>query len=161
MVTATRRKQYPSRPTQNEKTQKTRKKIQTQKAPSTDLDSEKDRVLKEKLTRLYEDISSAPSYSAKIEKFLRHNFIHSVHRRITKKKFPRRRVISRFPFEYFMGDLIEYPNFKYQNKGYKYILVLIDCFTKMIYVRPMKQKSKEWTADAFESIFKEFDNFRT
>ena len=159
MVTATRRKQYPSRPTQYEKTQKTRKKIQTQKAASTDLDSEKDRVLREKLTRLYEDISSAPSYSAKIEKFLRHNFIHSVHRRITKKKFPRRRVISRFPFENFMGDLIEYPNYKYQNKGYKYILVLIDCFTKMIYVRPMKQKSKEWTADAFESIFKTFDTF--
>ena len=159
MVTATRRKQYPSRPIHYEKTQKTRKKIQTQKAASTDLDSEKDRVLREKLTRLYEDISSAPSYSAKIEKFLRHNFIHSVHRRITKKKFPRRRVISRFPFENFMGDLIEYPNYKYQNKGYKYILVLIDCFTKMIYVRPMKQKSKEWTADAFESIFKEFDTF--
>ena len=58
-----------------------------------------------------------------------------------------------------MADLIEYPSFKYQNKGYKYILILIDCFTKMIYCRPMKQKSKEWTADAFESIFKEFDTF--
>ena len=56
-----------------------------------------------------------------------------------------------------MGDLIEYPNFKYQNKGYKFILILIDCFTKKIYARPMKQKSKEWTADAFESILKEFD----
>ena len=111
----------------------------------------------EKLTKLYEDISSVPSYSAKIEKFSRHNYIHSVHRRIQKKTFPRRRVISRFPFENFMGDLIEYPNFKYQNKGYKYILLLIDCFTKMIYARPMKQKSKEWTADAFESIFKNFD----
>ena len=58
-----------------------------------------------------------------------------------------------------MADLIEYPNFKYQNKGYKYILILIDCFTKMIYARPMKQKSKEWTADGFESIFKDFDTF--
>ena len=111
------------------------------------------------MTKLYEDISSAPSYSAKIENFLRHNYIHSVHRRITKKHFPRRRVISRFPFENFMADLIEYPNFNYQNKGYKYILILIDCFTKMIYARPMKKKSKEWTADAFESMFKEFDTF--
>ena len=111
------------------------------------------------MTRLYEDISSAPSYSAKIADFLRHNYNHSLHRRIIKKTFPRRRVISRFPFENFMGDLIEYPNFKYQNNGYQYILILIDCFTKMIYARPMKRKSKEWAGDAFESIFKEFDTF--
>ena len=58
-----------------------------------------------------------------------------------------------------MGDLIEYPSFAYQNRGYKYILVLIDCFTKMIYACPMKKKSKEWAADAFESIFKQFDQF--
>ena len=113
----------------------------------------------EKLTRLYEDISSAPSYSAKIADFLRHNYTHSVHRRITKKTFPRRRVISRFPFENFMGDLIEYPQYKWQNNGYQYILILIDCFTKMIYARPMKRKSKEWSAEAFQSIFNEFDTF--
>ena len=125
----------------------------------TPQESEKDKILTEKLTRLYEDISSAPSYSAKISDFLRHNYNHSLHRRITKKTFPRRRVISRFPFENFMGDLIEYPNYKRQNKGYQFILILIDCFTKMIYARPMKRKSKEWTADAFQSIFKEFDTF--
>ena len=156
MVTATRNKNYKN-PIQNEKARKAPK--IPRPTLSTDLGSEKEKILTEKLTRLYEDISSAPSYSAKIEKFLRHNFVHSVHRRILKKKFPRRRVISRFPFENFMGDLIEYPHYKYQNKGYKYILILIDCFTKMIYVRPMKQKSKEWTADAFESIFKDFDTF--
>ena len=157
MVTATRSKNYTNRPLQNEKAREAPR--IPRPTPTTDLGSEKEKILTEKLTRLYEDISSAPSYSAKIEKFLRHNFVHSVHRRIVKKKFPRRRVISRFPFENFMGDLIEYPHYKYQNKGYKYILILIDCFTKMIYVRPMKQKSKEWTADAFESIFKDFDTF--
>ena len=29
----------------------------------------------------------------------------------------------------------------------------------MIYACPMKKKSKEWAADAFESIFKQFDQF--
>ena len=157
MVTATRRKNYQKQSINNRKV-KPRKET-PQAVPIIDQDSEKGKILTEKLTKLYEDISSVPSYSAKIENFLRHNFIHSVHRRITKRKFPRRRVISRFPFENFMGDLIEYPNFKYQNKGYKYILILIDCFTKMIYARPMKKKSKEWTADALISIFKEFDTF--
>ena len=126
---------------------------------SSDPKSDKDKIWTEKLTRLYEDISSAPSFSAKITDFLRHNKTHSLHRRIIKKIFPRRKVISRFPFENFMGDLIEYPSFRHQNRGYKFILVLIDCFTKMIYAVPMKKKSKEWTADAFETIFKEFDQF--
>ena len=69
--------------------------------------------------------------------------------------------MARFPFEIFMADLIEYPNDRFVNNGYKFILILIDCFTKMVYAAPMKKKNKEWTADAFESIFKHFDQFPT
>ena len=100
-----------------------------------------------------------PNYSAKINDFLRKNDVHGVYKRISKRKFPRRRVIARFPFDLFMGDLIEYPLEKYINRGYKFILILIDCFTKKLYAAPMKKKTKEWTADAFESIFKKFDQF--
>ena len=108
---------------------------------------------------LYTDITSKPSYSAKIADFLRHHDVHGVYRRIVKKKFPRRRVIARFPFEIFMGDLIEYPQYKYKNHGFKFILVLIDCFTKKLYTAPMKKKTKECAALAFESIFKDFDRY--
>ena len=110
---------------------------------------------------LYKDVKSVPSYGAKITDFLRQHDVHGVYRRIVKRKFPRRKVIARFPFDLFMADLIEYPNRKmvYTNNGYRFILLLIDCFTKMIYVAPMKRKSKEWTSDAFESIFKNFDQF--
>ena len=115
--------------------------------------------MKEKLDILYNDIKSVPNYSAKITDFLRKNNVHGQYRRIIKKTFPRRRVISRFPFDLFMADLIEYPHDRFVNNGYKFILILIDCFTKMVYAAPMKKKNKEWTADAFESIFKEFDEF--
>ena len=111
------------------------------------------------LEKLYEDIESAPSYSAKIDAYLRSNAVHSRHRRIVKKKFPRRKIISRFPFDIFMADLIEYPQFKFQNNGYVYILVIIDCFTRKVWVEPMKRKNSQWTADAFEAIFKKFDEF--
>ena len=116
-------------------------------------------TLKDALDKLYEDIESAPSYSAKIEAYLRNNTVHSRHRRIVKKKFPRRRIISRFPFDIFMADLIEYPRLKHQNNGYVYILVLIDCFTRKVWAEPMKRKNAQWTSDAFESIFKHFDEF--
>lgn len=113
----------------------------------------------EQMKELYEDVKSVPSYSAKITEFLRSHDLHSKYRRIVKKKFPRRRVIARFPFEVFMADLIEYQPDRFVNRGYKFILLVIDCFTKMIYVAPMKRKTKEWSADAFESIFKNFDRF--
>ena len=114
-----------------------------------------------KLQEIYENIKSSPSFSAKITKFLQQNPIHSVHKRIVKHKFPRRRIITRYPFQIFQGDLIEYSQsaFSYANKGNRFILVLIDCFSKMVYARPVKRKSAECMAMAFESIFNEFDYF--
>ena len=117
--------------------------------------------MKDKLNKLYSDIKSVPSYSAKITEFLRQHDTHGPYQRISKRTFPRRRIISRFPFEYFMADLIEYPRSttKRINRGYVYILILIDCFTKKIYAAPMKNKTKEASADAFNSILKNFDQF--
>lgn len=113
----------------------------------------------EKLNELYTNIKSIPSYSAKIADFLRQNELHSTHRRIVKKKFPRRRVISRFPFELFMADLIDYKNYSRFNKGYRYILVMIDCFTRMTYTAPLVLKNAENTAQALESIFSNFSRY--
>ena len=164
----TRRKNYQPKPTvtKQKPSELIKKPTVNQKKPenpstkvSSDPKSDKEKIWTEKLTRLYEDISSAPSYSAKITDFLRQNETHSLHRRIIKKVFPRRKVISRFPFENFMADLIEYPRFGFHNRGYKFILLMIDCFTKMLYAVPMKKKSKEWASEAFEKIFSQFDQF--
>ena len=116
--------------------------------------------LKDKLESLYTDIKSVPSYSAKLGEFLRNQYVHSTHRRVVKRKnFPRRRVIARFPFEIFMGDLIEFTQYKRQNKGYSFILLLIDCFTKVIYTAPIKSKNQDDCLLAFQSIFDQFDQF--
>ena len=131
----------------------------TAKKPIKDIPDNKEDSLNTKLDKLYEDIKSVPNYSAKITEFLRQHDTHGPYQRIKKKIFPRRRVISRYPFEFFMADLIEYPQFKYINRGYKYILVCIDCFTRVVWAVPMKEKSSKWSADAFNSIFKNFDEF--
>ena len=108
----------------------------------------------EKLNKLYEDIKSVPNYSAKITDFLRYHDVHSKHRRIVKKTFPRRRIIARFPFEIMQMDLMMYPQdeIKHANGQYVYILVLLDCFTKRIWARAMKFKDKNWSAEAIQSI---------
>ena len=115
--------------------------------------------LQDALDKLYTDINSVPSFSAKINDFLRKNHVHSVHKRIVKKTFPRRKIIARFPFDVWMADLIEYPQLKYNNRQYVYILILIDCFTKKVYCAPMREKSKQWSVKAFESIFHHLDEF--
>ena len=125
----------------------------------------------EKLKELYINLQKPPSYSAKLKHFLPDNKrkavdaflqsfeLHSKNKRITKKRFPRRQVKARFPFDVFMADLFMYPQYKYFNGRFVYILLLIDCFTKMVYVCPMKKKNKEETARAFETIFNKFDRY--
>ena len=117
--------------------------------------------LTEKLEELYNNIRAVPSYSAKIKEFLKSYELHSKNKRITRKKFPRRRVVSHFPFDVFMADLFMYPQFKYHNNRFVYILLVIDCFTKKVYVTPMKTKTKEETASSFEKIFSSLKDFPT
>ena len=112
-----------------------------------------------KLNKLYADIKSVPNFSAKIAEFLRQDATHGPFQRIKRKTFPRRRIIARYPFEYFMADLIEYPRTKVINRGYVYILIVIDCFSRRVWSYSMKEKSAQWTADAFSNIFKTFDEF--
>ena len=108
---------------------------------------------------MYTNIKSAPNYSAKIKDFLRSYGGHNQYKRITKKIFPRRRVIARFPFDVWMADLIVYSQryIKRANSNYAYILLLVDCFTKKVWAVPMKFKTSKWTADALDSVLKTLD----
>ena len=85
------------------------------------------------LEELYTNIKSVPNYSAKIKTFLQQYPLHSVNKRIVKKIFPRRRIIARYKDELWQADLIEYTNNKlrYRNRGYKYILLVIDFFVEL------------------------------
>ena len=113
------------------------------------------------MQKIYSEIRSSPSYSSKIADFLRQNENYSLHRRIVKRKFPRRKIITHYPFQIFQADLIEYSqrSYSYANHGYRFILIVIDCFSKMLYAEAVKRKSSEYMADAIDNIFKQFDYF--
>ena len=135
--------------------------IRETKSEKNSKKEQNDSEWREKLEKLYQEIKSTPSFSAKITEFLRENPTHSVHRRIVKKSFPRRKIVTRYPFQIFQADLIEYSqrDYVYANKGYRFILIVIDCFSRMVYARPVKRKSSDYVAEAFESIFNQFDYF--
>ena len=42
--------------------------------------------------------------------------------------------------------------------GYKYILLVIDVFSKHMYARPLKDKSAKTVGEAFEDIYNEFQS---
>ena len=76
-----------------------------------------------------------------------------LHKPITRK-FTKRRVISRGVDEIWAADLVEMQKFSKWNKGIKYLLMVIDVFSKYGWIEPLKDKKTETVALAFEEIFK-------
>ena len=58
-----------------------------------------------------------------------------------KRKFPRRSVIVFNKDEIWSADLVEMQAFSSFNKGFKYILTVIDVFSKYAWAVPIKDKS--------------------
>ena len=70
-------------------------------------------------------------------------------------KFKKRRVFSPGPNSIWAADLADLQKFSRSNKGYRYLLLVIDVFTKYGYIRPLKKKTGKATAAAFKDIFGE------
>ena len=91
------------------------------------------------LKQIYENVKSVPSYSSKIRDFLRRNQTSSIFKQV-RHKFPRRRIVAHFPYQIVMSDTINYRNVAGpQNKGYKYIMVVVDVFSKLAWAEPMRR----------------------
>lgn len=71
-----------------------------------------------------------------------------------RKNFNRRCVILKGIDDLWQGDLIDMQKHAKDNKGFKYILVVIDAFSKYAWCVPVKSKTKLEITHAFESILK-------
>lgn len=74
--------------------------------------------------------------------------IHRPARRI----YNRRHVSIRGFRDLFQADLIDMINYKEFNRSHSYILLVIDCFSKYVFARPMKKKEALDTTEAMRSI---------
>ena len=99
----------------------------------------------------YYSLKQPGAYSRKLLRYLRKNENYSLHRP-KRKRFPRRRIITHFPGHIVQSDLIDMQKFATKNSNFKFILVVIDCFSKKLWTRPMKSKSGEETSKALRSI---------
>ena len=82
-------------------------------------------------------------------------YFFSVHKP-TRRNFKRRKVVVPNVNHTVMADLIDYRKYSRANKGFKYILVIIDAFSRFAYTAPLKFKTAEDSAIAIDSILETF-----
>jgi hypothetical protein len=70
-------------------------------------------------------------------------------------KFKRRRFIHRGLDDTFASDLAQLDQYTRENRGFKYILVVIDCFSKFLWTKPLKSKTGQEITKAMALIFKQ------
>lgn len=69
-----------------------------------------------------------------------------------RKRFSRRKVIVKGLDDLWQCDLIDMIKYNKFNKGYKYLLTVIDVFSKFAWARPIKDKSAKAVTNAMKEI---------
>ena len=69
-----------------------------------------------------------------------------------RKNFPRRRVVVRGYDDLWQADVVEMRPYTRFNRGYHYILTVIDVLTKYAWAVPLKAKSGSEVAGAITKI---------
>lgn len=77
--------------------------------------------------------------------------VDEIHRS-ARKNFPRRSVIIRGFDDLWQADLAEFIPYSKYNRGYKYILLVIDCYSKFLWTYPLKSKTGIEVSVAMSSI---------
>ena len=110
----------------------------------------------QKLEQLYLDPDFPTAYSGALKKFLQTKESLSRHRQ-RQKKFKRRKTLVYGPYQLLQADTVFYKDFARQNGGHKYILVVIDCFSRKNWLRPQKTTTAEETARNLDDILGSMD----
>ena len=108
-------------------------------------------TISEKLNKLYTDPDFPTAYSGNFRKFLMEKESLSRHKRRIFK-FKRRKIKVNGPFTLIQADTIFYRNYSRQNNGFKYILAVVDCFSRKNWCRPMKTTTADEAARNLEDI---------
>lgn len=77
--------------------------------------------------------------------------VNEIHKNV-RKNFPRRHVILKDIDDVWQADLVDMQSFSKDNSQYKYILTVIDAFSKYAWAYPLKLKNKETVTEAFSKL---------
>lgn len=77
--------------------------------------------------------------------------VNEIHK-AARKNFDRRSVVLKRVDDLWQADLIDMQNFASVNNGFKYILIIIDCFSKYVWTVPVKTKTKQEITSSFQHV---------
>ena len=86
-----------------------------------------------------------------VEDFLYRQRTYTLHKP-RRKRFPRNKVVALGVDTNWQADLADLKNLSTKNKNYKYLLTVVDVFSKYGWAVPVKNKKPETVAEAFLSI---------
>lgn len=70
-----------------------------------------------------------------------------------RKKFPRRPIQTRGLHYQFQVDLMDMQNLEQHNDGIRYLLIVIDVFSRYVWVIPLRRKAASYVLEGFEKLF--------
>lgn len=121
------------------------------------------------LAKLYYDPESPASYASirklakyaaqhgitekQCEAWLQGQDAYTMHRKVVKQ-FQRTKYLVLTMNDIWQADLCVMNTLSKYNDGIRYLLFVIDCFSRFLYVIPMQQKTAVATCDAFEALFR-------
>ena len=131
------------------------------------LDSETTRLLK----KIYYDVSDPGSFGGiarlhkralekglkikrhQIIEFLKNEDAYTLHRP-ARKHYSRNKTIVGGIDRQWQADLADMSDIAKHNDGYRYLLTVIDCFSKYAWAIPLKKKDSQTVLEGFQSLFK-------
>lgn len=120
--------------------------------------TEKKRELTENdlIEQLYTNPKFPPSYSASLKQYLLQKESLSRHKK-RFNVFKRRQVYVGGPWTAIQADTIHYREYGTKNSGFKYILVVIDTFSRRVWCRAMKTVTAKETAANLDQIISKME----
>jgi Domain of unknown function (DUF5679)/Integrase core domain len=92
--------------------------------------------------------------SKEVAEFMHKQENYTLHKPVINN-FERMRVYTHYPDQQWQSDLAFMAKFSDENNGNKYILTVIDCFSKYAWGYPLKNKKPEGIIECFKKIFKD------
>ena len=90
-----------------------------------------------------------------VERFLEKQDTYTLHRPV-RKSFERRKTLSRHLDHIWQADLVDLQAISKENRGFSYILTVIDVLSRYAFAVPLKNKTGLSIVGAFKKIFSQY-----
>ncbi|XP_061190340.1 uncharacterized protein LOC133198230 [Saccostrea echinata] len=107
-------------------------------------------------SKLYQVVKQEGKFNVgmgKIKKFLQNQDAYSLQKKVRRKGFKRRRVVVQGIDYQWEADLADVQNLSEYNDGINFLLVIVDVFSRYLWVRPLKDRKAKSVMDAFKDVF--------